>query len=387
MRSVWAYARYAFINAFQLTFIGFLLLGGHWMWGGLLLAGGFILLDEVFQNTDERAYAHPWILNVLLYLNLPSLLAIGLVFAYHLSAGDPLGLEILASQGLGIDLAASREATSLVHLVPAGLIVALFFGAAGINAAHELSHRTENPVDQAVARWMLALTFDTTFPIEHINGHHKNVGTAQDPATARRGEYIVSFMVRSAAGCFANAFRFERKRLTALGKPVLSPSNRALRGQAMSLIYLAVVYWLSGWTGVAVFVLIGINGKMYLEAVNYIEHYGLVRVPGRPIKPRHSWDCYNSISATFLYNLTRHADHHVNSRKPYWHHLTSATAPHMPFGYMTMILAALMPTLWHRVTAPGLAHWDDCLASEEERLLLQGRSGHAPYTKVRPVAG
>ena len=163
----------------------------------------------------------------------------------------------------------------------AGAIVALVYGAAGINAAHELSHRTHSFLDQAAARWLLAFTCDTTFPIEHIHGHHRYVGTERDPATARRGEYILAFMVRSTVGCFVNAFRIERERLATASMPVWSPANRALRGQLMSLTYAAGFYWLAGWPGVAVFLALAVNGKMYLEAVNYIEHYGLVRVPGR----------------------------------------------------------------------------------------------------------
>ena len=111
---------------------------------------------------------------------------------------------------------ANRAATSTAELMGAGLIVALFYGAAGINAAHELSHRTNSTYDQAVGRWLLAFTFDTTFPIEHVGGHHKNVGTLADPATARRGEYVLAFVVRSTAGCFHNAFQIERDRLDML---------------------------------------------------------------------------------------------------------------------------------------------------------------------------
>lgn len=373
MQSVWAYARYGFINAFQLALIGFMIMGGTWMWAGLALAMGFILLDEVFEDREDHVYRYPWLLNALLYLNLPSLLAISLVFAFSLGDGDPLGLAAMADGLFGGDLAARREATTVSELFVAGLVVALFYGAAGINAAHELSHRTQSPLDQAVARWMLAFTWDTTFPIEHVYGHHRYVGTEQDPATARRGEYIVAFMLRSTAGCFINAFKIENKRLSLLGKSAWSFSNRALRGQVMSMVYCGGYYWLAGWTGVAVFLILAANGKMYLEAVNYIEHYGLVRMPGRPVEPRHSWDCYKSVSTTFLYNLTRHADHHVNARKPFWQNDADVTAPPMPHGYMTMIASAFVPSVWQRLMAPRLAAWDTEHASDEEREWLRAR--------------
>lgn len=370
MHSVWAYARYGFINGFQLALIGFMIMGGPWMWAGLVLAGGFILLDEVFEDRATRTYKYPWLFNALLYLNLPSLLAISVVFGFYLGERDPLGIAVIADTLVGVDLIARREAVSVYELFGAGLTVALFYGAAGINAAHELSHRTYSAVDQAVARWMLAFTWDTTFPIEHVYGHHRHVGTERDPATARRGEYILAFMLRSTVGCFINAFKIEHNRLTQIGKPVWSLSNRALRGQAMSLVYCLGFYWLAGWTGMAVFLALAVNGKMYLEAVNYIEHYGLVRISGRPVESRHSWDCYNSVSTTFLYNLTRHADHHIHSTKPYWHNRIEVGAMSMPHGYMTMILSAFLPSVWHRLMIPRLAFWDTHLASDEERAWL-----------------
>lgn len=373
MQSFWAHARFALINLYQIAFLWFLLLGGAWMWAGLLMAAGLVTLDEFFEDRSEQDYDHPAVLQVLLYLNLPSLLAISVVFAFYLSDADPLGLAVLAETVFGIDLVANRAATSTVELVAAGMVVALAYGAAGINAAHELCHRTHSLVDQAVARWMLAFTCDTTFPIEHVHGHHKHVGTLDDPATARRGEYILTFMLRSTVGCFANAFAIERERLTLIGRPVWSPANRALRGQAMSLLYVVGAYWLAGWTGVIVFLAVAAHGKMYLEAVNYIEHYGLVRVPGTPIRERHSWDCYNTVSSSFLYNLTRHADHHVHSRNAFWQSSVAPNAPCMPHGYMAMILLAFVPSLWRRATSAGLAHWDRNLASEDERREIANR--------------
>ena len=373
MRSFWAHARYAFINVFQLAFIGFLLMGGPWMWAGLAIAGVFIAMDEHFEDRRGRDYAYPAVLRVLLYLNLPSLLAISVVFAFYVSDTDPLGLAAMAHQLFGMDLVANREATAAWELIPAGQGRRLEGQNPGINAAHELSHRTHSAMDQAVARWMLAPTCDTTFPIEHIYGHHKHVGTDRDPATARRGEYILSFMLRSTIGCFANAFALERARLAAMGKRNWSLSNRALRGQLMSLAFFAGVFWLSGWVGVVVFLALAINGKMYLEAVNYIEHYGLVRVPGTRIAARHSWDCYQAISTTFLYNLTRHADHHIHTRKSFWDASVDPGAVRMPHGYMLMIFATFLPPVWRRVTKPGLDHWDRHMASDKERRLVASK--------------
>ena len=59
---------------------------------------------------------------------------------------------------------------------------------AGTNAGPELIHRAKNSIQQKVGYWLLALNFDTAFVIEHLHGHHKFVGTYDDPATARYNE-------------------------------------------------------------------------------------------------------------------------------------------------------------------------------------------------------
>ena len=64
------------------------------------------------------------------------------------------------------------------------LMLGLLYGAAGINVAHELFHRVASPISVITGRWLLAFSWDTTFAIEHVYGHHIHVATAEDPATA-----------------------------------------------------------------------------------------------------------------------------------------------------------------------------------------------------------
>jgi alkane 1-monooxygenase len=44
-------------------------------------------------------------------------------------------------------------------------------------------------------------------------------------------------------------------------------------------------------------------------------------------------------------------------------------APMMISGYLTTILVALVPPLWHRLMTPKVLEWDRNYASAEERLL------------------
>ena len=70
-------------------------------------------------------------------------------------------------------------------------------GGLGITFAHELIHK--DGVDRQLGMWMLSIVCYGHFAIEHVEGHHKNVATYQDPATSRLGESIYAFLPRSSS--------------------------------------------------------------------------------------------------------------------------------------------------------------------------------------------
>ena len=109
-------------------------------------------------------------------------------------------------------------------------------------------------------------------------------------------------------------------------------------------------------------------GKSWLELINYVEHYGIVRVPGAPVEPRHSWNCNRRISGYLLYNLTRHSHHHAMGEKPFWQLRAYPDTPTMPLGYLGMVLIALIPPLWDRVMIPMVLAWDARFAPRQRRI-------------------
>jgi alkane 1-monooxygenase len=365
--------RYASMNLALIGATVFMLLGGPWIVLGTPLALLFFAtLDERFGDTRRSfSKAKVWFLDSQLYLTLPLLVLLGLAYATMLSSFDPFGIASLVKSATGFDIAARRDATHPIWLAAGAIPVGFFAGTAGINVAHELFHRLGSARDIALARWLLAFSCDTTFAIEHVHGHHRHVGTPEDPATARRGESFYRFFIRSSAGEIANGFRFEAARLRGIGQPVLSWRNLAIRGQLMSLLIAALYVHAAGLAGLVAFIVSAIAGKAYLEAVNYIEHYGLVRVAGTRIEARHSWDCYRKASNALLYNLPRHSDHHLYARKPFWDLKASQSAPLMPHGYQTMVTLALLPRLYFRKMEPLLRTWDETMASEGELKLLR----------------
>lgn len=353
-----------------------LFLGGPFVWTGLaltLLLGG--AADYLFgADTSEPEYGQTWILDILLYGVLPMIGLMLLGFAWFIAGAevDLLGLGALVGTLTGYDVLAARADAGAVAYVGAVISVGTMLGVAGINVGHELTHRTWDPLSMLFGRWMLAAAYDASFGIEHVYGHHKNIATHDDPATSRRGETLYAFVFRSAWGQYRNEFLLERDRLSRRGLPWIHPANRFLRGLAMQAAITLAFLLATGPLGAVTYAVAALIGKSWLEYVNYIEHYGIVRVPGTLVRPDHSWNSNHAVSSKILFNLTRHSDHHAHGDKPFWELKPYKDAPTMPYGYVVMILIAFVPPLWFRVMEPKLRHWESRHATPAERAMMAG---------------
>jgi hypothetical protein len=364
-------AHYTLMNTLLVVNLGALLTGGWALWLGYSCA--FVLSTVVDEAAGDDTTLHAGsparFLDAMLFLTLPlialNVAALSLLFG----SGDGLGLvPVLAA--IGIDMEAARAASGFWTLLGALMGTGLFIGAAATNVAHELTHRTQDRLAMLAGRWLLAFSFDTGFSIEHVYGHHRNVCTPVDPATSRRGEYALAFFLRSTLHGNVSAWRIETERLRRKELGLWSRHNRMITGQLMSLGILAAAYAIGGIWAAGAFIIVAIQGKLYLELVNFIEHYGLVRVPGKGVEPRHAWNTYKLISSGLLYNLPRHSHHHMYAAKPFWTLEEEPEGPTYPYGYMTMILISLVPPVWRRVVDPLLAEWDQTSASDGERAIL-----------------
>lgn len=370
-RRVVIHLQYALMPLVILIAIAALAAGGAWHYlVALLPAILATFVDEVTGDQKEDASTFAFLLNAYLLACLPLIVILSLTIAYYAGGAGPFAAAIEALYALvGISLQENRQATTTLEFTVAIIGAGLLMGAGAVNVAHELTHRA-NMRDYIVGRWLLAFTFDTTFAIEHVHGHHRNVGTKADPATARRGEYVLAFVVRSTIQAFQGAFKIEAARAEKRGYSSLSWKNRALRGQFMTLALLFLHYAVGGWIAVLFFAIIGAQGKVYLELVNYVEHYGLIRVPGTRVEPRHSWNCNRFVSNLMLFNLPRHSHHHQFAAKPFWELESLEGTPTMPHGYLTMLLISLVSPVWNAKVEPLLEAWEKTLASDEERKIM-----------------
>ena len=314
-----------------------------------------------FQNAENK-------LNPILYLILPLLL----IKLFNITLLGMSDTQAIIFKILSADSFFSGWQRSYSNLDYFGIVLSsgLFMGGFGTVVGHELVHRKKNSVGFKVSNWLLALTWDPAFGIEHVHGHHKYVATYNDPESARRGEGVYSFIFRSTIGTLKNAWKWESERLAQKGLTAVSFQNKMIQVYFRSAILTALIS-LGGSTSLIVYFASVIWAKILLETVNYLEHYGLVRLSGTPIEPKHSWNSNHKVSSYLLFNLPRHSAHHEKGTLPFWELNPNVNAPMLPYGYLSMVyFILLLPWQYRKIMENKLAHWDANYASPEELNLI-----------------
>lgn len=355
------------------TLLGILLfcdwLGMPYVWIFFVGFSSFLIIgDYIFGKDQTLISTSNSILNGICYISLP-LLLIKLFHITLLGMGDENSViyHILNQDAI---FQSWKHSYSIIDLVGIVLTSGLFFGGLGTVVGHELVHRKKSSFAFKISNWLLALTWDPAFGIEHIHGHHKNVATLGDPNSARRNENVYRFIIRSTIGTIKNAWMWETENLKKNGHSPFSSKNQLFQGYLRSIILTAIVS-LGGWTSLIVYFFSIVWAKILLETVNYLEHYGLLRVPGKPVEPKHSWNSNHRISSLMLFNLTRHSAHHEKGTLPFWELNPYETSPMLPYGYLSLVYFILLFPRWYlKMMEKSLKHWDKNFASGEELNLL-----------------
>lgn len=329
--------RFALVFATPAVLIAGLRLGGAWTFLPVALIFVVLpILDEAVGSDTGPSPGARWFADAPLYLW--ALVQIGVLgFALHETA---LGLTRLEFAGLALSLGVMN-------------------GAGGITVAHELMHRASRR-PRAVAEALMTSVSYTHFCIEHVHGHHRNVATPVDPASARLGETLFAFWRRSIVGGVRSAWRIESERV---GRRELGLfGDRRLRHPVLLGLAYGAIGASFGARGLALFALQSAVAIGLLETVNYLEHYGLSRRETanggfEPVLPRHSWNTSRALTNAYLFNLGRHSDHHATASRPYETLRHFDDVPQLPAGYSAMMLLALVPPLWFRVMNARVAPW------------------------------
>lgn len=292
------------------------------------------LLGQSTENHSDEAQSsrnNNVLFDLLLYLNLPILYGVLTYLGYQLMVQELTTWEII---GLCFS-------------------VGLTMGSLGINVAHELGHKEER-YKRVIAGALLMPSLYMHFTIEHNLGHHKNIGTDADPASAREGEVVYFFWLRSMIGTYRSAWKIQKKLLEKQQLSFFSFKNHQLAYLLIQILFLSVIAMIGGLSLLLPFLFCALISILLLETINYIEHYGLrrKRLPNNRyelVRPEHSWNSNHELGRILLYELTRHSDHHFSSHKKYQNLDDHRHARQLPFGYPTSMLLSLCPPLWFRI--------------------------------------
>lgn len=373
MVAILSASRYTLVNVLAFFYAIALMQGLDWI--GIVYISAIIVgsvVDDGIGDKDlELSTAAKWIYNLNLYITVPLLALIMLLQLHHLTGSDPIGLRALVQQ-LGFDMRPVIERDGWGTLIWVIIGTGYFYSLLGMTVAHELCHRSAT-FDNIAGKILLAFNMNASFAIAHVHGHHRNVSTYDDAGSARRNEYVLAFAVRSTIMQHVEAFQIEAKRLERKGLAFWSWHNRAIRDQAYPLVLLIIAYSIAGINGVVGVFLSGVVGSLLQKMIDYSQHYGLVRVEGKKVEERHSWECYRLLSNLVQFNLPLHAHHHRAARAPFWELRPNKGAPRLPIAYQSASLIALIPPLWKAIVNPILYDWDNNMANEEERELIRAR--------------
>jgi alkane 1-monooxygenase len=341
---------FQYCSTFILYFLGYIAFtnSGVFCWIPLIFTFFFVPTLEFLISPDphnltdaeEQIVKSNIFYDFILYVVLPLQFLALIVFLKGFQQADLSGSDIFG------------------RVISMGLLCSIF----GINVAHELGHRIK-PFEQFFAKCLLLTSLYMHFFIEHNKGHHRMVGTPNDPSTAKFNQSVYRFYVQTFIGTYKHAWKIAIDEATKNKSSLPVLFNQMALFQIIQIAFVCLIGYVFGATTMSYFLIAAILGTIMLETVNYIEHYGLSRNLVRDhvyerVQPHHSWNSNHVIGRLLLFELSRHSDHHyLASRKyPMLRHMENA--PQMPTGYPGMIILSLVPPLWFKVMHKQMKKYD-----------------------------
>jgi p-cymene methyl-monooxygenase len=341
-----------------------LIAGGNWVWVGIASFPVLALLDTlVGRDFSTRKMPNTALANLPVWICAIVPLLQYFVLAWAVTHHDLTGWQIFGAV-LG---------TAWMGVVPL------------VPASHELYHM-RGALPRMVGHYVQLCYLDCTRDIGHVINHHIDVATVEDGDTAKRGMDLYTFTAKSLVHSTLFAQQMEGRALTKRG---LSPWNIRHRGYRALLalaVFHAIMFMIGGWLAVGATLGAQLIARMWVESFNYFQHYGLIRLKGAPIGKRHVWNHLGWFSRTVAFEITNHADHHLNSYQLYHRLVPHKDAVQMPSVFLCF-LAALIPPLWHAMIAkPCLKRWDAEFATAEELKIAreQNRKAGWPDWQAEP---
>ncbi|PCJ12057.1 MAG: hypothetical protein COB04_18305 [Gammaproteobacteria bacterium] len=330
-----------------------------------------LLIELPINSYQDWDYGHDRLFQGQLVFSIFAFTGYLLVFLWYWMApsNDFLGLGALSLNSFGLDVIASRESSGLIQTAAAVFLAVAASLFLSVIVGHELIHKRHGSILYRVGVFAHIITFFSYFSISHPTGHHYTVATKKDHASPRRGESVYHFMWRSRSGKQKHTIEQEKKRLTNIQLPFWHWKNEALRNWFFEAILALSLIIYGGWQGLFAIVIIGLSSNVFIEVINYLQHYGLLREMGKPIEARHIWSSNRALLNRLYFGAGRHAIHHTGV-EDYWRYSGGSDKdPQILTGLMTTAYISFIPFLFKRLMNRKLMDWDWNLASTEEQRL------------------
>ncbi len=343
------YLRYYFGVLMQLIGIGGIFAGGGWAWAGVAQLPLFAILDPVLgEDTRPRKADNDALMDIPLILCCLLGPVVMMAVAWRVGHGGLTGLEITGMIASGAWLA-------VVPTVP---------------ASHELYHK-RTPWKYVLGTYVQLPYMDCTRSNAHMMSHHIFVGTPKDADTPYRGENIYQFLLRTIPHNYRDLYAMEKEAADKRGISVWSIQGKFMKAILAYVGALSIAFLLGGVAGTLAIMASTTIARLWVEAFNYLQHYGLIRVDGTAVAPRHVWNHLSTVTRVLAFEITNHCDHHLDAYVPYHKLMPDEDGPRMPSAF-TCFLSALIPPLFFRaIVWPRLRHWDLNLATAGERELAR----------------
>ena len=306
------------------------------------------LLDVVFDSEDYNPTSKE-----------TKLLSRAPIYLLHTWCWFPVHLAALAYSAYYICLGSSGTLLEISGVLASLTLIA---GTGGFLIAHELIHR-QSKWEKGLGIAILSLVCYSHWSVEHVKGHHKNVATPNDPASARRGDNVYLFALKAMIGETKGSWHLEVQRQQRQS-PSVAPysltwwlNNHFVHFQLLHLAVISVGVFFFGLLFVPLYLCQSFGAIFLLEIINFTEHYGLERKeisPGlyEPVGSQHSWNANTCMTNYLLMKLQRHTDHHMHPSRRFQCLRHLPDAPQLPTGYTGMVILSLIPPLYRYVMDP-----------------------------------
>lgn len=353
---MWEYAKYYLAPLVQALTIWGLYQGGNYVWIGIASFPVLAIIDSLLplDLRERKMKSHFW---AYLPVWISTLLLPVMYYAFAWSVGH--------NDLNGWQMAAGVAGLAWLSVVP------------GVPATHELYH-SRGRWARFFGRYGQVVFLDAMRMEVHVVGHHRDVGTKEDVDTARRGISVYGFAPRAALESFLWELKLDADTLQKRGYARYGIRHSLWRALLAIVIHLGVVYALGGWLAVGLCLIPMVIARFWVEAMNYYQHYGQVRVTGSPIEKRHVWNHFGTLSRIYAFEITNHADHHLNSYVPYYKLVPDKNAVVMP-SIITCFLSGFIPPVWYSIVKPALKRWDNEYASPAELKMAKEQNSKAGW--------